>query len=676
MVFKKWKIADADKVKASELSEKFNIDPFVAFLLVSRGISGDLEVSEFLSSSRKFGDPFELKDMDKAVERIELATERGEKITVYGDYDCDGVTAASMLFMLLRDMGAEVDCYIPSRTDEGYGINTAAIDKLKEKGTRLIITVDNGISAVDEAAYIRSLGMELIITDHHRIGGALPEAVAVVNPHREDNGNAFADFAGVGVAFKLACALYGDTDDMLARFADLAAIGTIGDSVPLVGENRALVTAGLEMINGGSSIAARALKKAADIDGRVLSASDVAFFLCPRVNAAGRVDSAYRALELFIAEDYDDAVFKAQQLNMDNSHRQELETEIISSVKRKISASPRAFEKRVLVIASGEYHCGVIGLAAARVCEEYGKPAVIFSVDENGLATGSARSVEGFDIFDAISACSDILDKFGGHPMAAGLSLSADKIPLFEKRINDYALSAFGEAPVREINIDCKLSPFYLDLGLVKSLGSLEPFGAGNPEPVFALIGLTLISATPSSDGKHMRLECEKKGKKLRMVMFNCAAENFPFAVGDKIDAAVKAGSHFYNGKEYLSVKAVDIRKSGIDGEKFIKEKSAYERFEAGISEEVGGLYPDREICSAVYRLLKSKKIWRYGFDTLYFALSGITYGQLKYAVAAFEECGLVSVEGNVISVLPVSEKVDLMNAPVLKALKGRLHLG
>lgn len=674
MAYKKWKIADADKARASELSEKFNIDPFAAFLLVSRGISSDIEVSDFLSSSCGFGDPFELSDMDKAVERIEQAIDYQEKITVYGDYDCDGVTAASLLFLLLRDMGADVDYYIPSREDEGYGISIFAADKLKENGTRLIITVDNGIAAVEEAKYISSLGMELVITDHHQIGDALPEAVAVVNPHREDNGDVFHDLAGVGVAFKLACALYGDTQDMLSRFADLVAIGTVGDSVPLRGENRGLVRAGLEKINSGMSPAVQALKKAAGAEDKALSATGMAFFICPRVNAAGRVDSAYRAVELFTADDYETAVFKAQQLNIDNSHRQELETEIFESVKQMFSENPSLAQDRVIVIASEKYRKGVAGLAAARICEEYSKPAVVLCIDENGVASGSARSVEGFNIFEATAHCAELLDKFGGHPMAAGLSLPAGNVPLFKKRINEYAAEKFPQAPVQTVNIDCKLSPFYLDLELVKSLKLLEPFGEGNPEPVFALSALNIVSVTPSGNGKHIRLECEKKGKIVRMVKFKCTPDEFPFTAGDRIDAAVKVSSNHFKGKDYLSVQAVDIRKNGVDDEKYFSEKAAYEMFAAGISDD-DSVFPSREICSKVYRFLKAKGEWKYGFDALYFSLNGITYGQLKYALTAFEESGLTAADENIITVLPVSGKVDLMNSPTLKSLKGRLHL-
>ena len=674
MAYKKWIIADADKERASELSEKFNIDPFVAFLLVARGIKSDIEVSDFLASSCEFADPFLLKDMDKAVERIEQAIDYGEKITVYGDYDCDGVTSTALLYTLLNDMGADVDYYIPLRLEEGYGMNMSAIDKIKENGTKLIVTVDNGISAIEEADYVYSLGMELVVTDHHRIGDSLPRAEAVINPHREDNDILFRDFAGVGVAFKLACALYGDTDDMLYRFSELVAIGTVADVVPLRGENRGLVRQGLSIINSDPCYAVQALKKAAGLGDKRITASDIAFVISPRINAAGRVDTASRAVELFIADDLDTATFKAEQLNVDNVHRQELEQGVFDDVKLKIAEDPTLAEERVIVISGENYDHGVVGLAASRILEEYGKPTIIIGIDENGIARGSARSVDGFNIFEAISYCSELLTQFGGHPKAAGLSLDPDKIDLFRERINEYAKVNFTAPPVQTLNIDCKLSPFYLTLELAKSLSVLEPFGEANSEALFALMGLTVMSITPIGNGKHIRLECEKKGKKLRIVKFGCPPEDFPFAPGDKIDAAVKISVNPYNGKEYLSVQAVDIRKNKADGEKYFREKELFGLFEAEKSNDAS-VFPGREICSAVYRFLKSKGGWRYGIDELYFALEGVTYGQLRFALKAFEESGLISVSGGVIEICAVGSKVDLMNTPVMKALKGRIGL-
>ena len=315
MAFKKWNIAEADKEKASAISEKFNIDPFVAYLLAARGKVSEIAVSEFLSDEIRLSDPFDLLDMERAVERIEKAVESGEKITVYGDYDCDGVTSTVLLYSFLRDMGANVDFYIPSRETEGYGLNNAAVKSLCNSGTSLIVTVDNGVSAVSEAEYIYSLGMELVVTDHHRIPAELPRAEAIVNPHRQDGELPFTDFAGVGVAFKLVCAVYGDVDDMLERYADLVAIGTIGDIMPLEDENRGFVKAGLRLINNNSRLGLAALKRVAGYGDKYVGSGDVAFSLCPRINATGRIDNAMKAASLLLCDDRDDARFLAEQLD-------------------------------------------------------------------------------------------------------------------------------------------------------------------------------------------------------------------------------------------------------------------------------------------------------------------------------------------------------------------------
>jgi len=674
MAYKKWIIADADKEKASVLSEKFNIDPFIAFLLVARGADSDLAFSAFLSSSFEFSDPFHFKDMDAAVERIEAAIEYGEKITVYGDYDCDGITATALLVSLFRNMGANADYYIPSRENEGYGLNLSAIDKIKASGTNLIVTVDNGIAALKEAEYISDLGMDLIVTDHHQLGETLPKAVAVINPYRVENTISFRDICGVAVAFKLACALYGDTDDMLYQYADLVAIGTIADIVPLLHENRGFVKAGLEMINAFGRAGIAELKKIASGADKAYNSIDTAFLICPRINACGRVDDAAKAVELLLCEDRERAVFLANQLNLNNTHRQELEQEILADVKRQIKENTALVENRVIVIAGNGYHHGIVGIVASRIAEEYGKPAIIIGINEAGRARGSARSIDGFNIFDAVSYCSDLLMQFGGHPKAAGMELDAGSIHVFREKINEYAYNTFKIMPVPSIKIDCKLSPFYLDLELAKSLSVLEPYGECNPRAVFALMGLTLLSVTSMGGGKHIRLECAKKGKKIRIVKFGTAPEFFPFKPNDKIDAAVRISENHYNGRDYLSVQAMDIRCSGADEQKFFSEKEIFEGFVRNKNNDAS-VFPSRKICSVVYKALKAGGGRCADRDYLYFSLKDVTYGQMIFALKAFEESGLIRSDNKIITVSDVKSKVDLMNTDTMKALKGRLNI-
>lgn len=676
MPHKRWIVADADKEKASLLSEKLNIDPFIAFLLVSRGIDSELAASDFLSDSCVFTSPYSFVDMDKAVERINIALENDEKICIYGDYDCDGVTSTALLYTFLESIGANVIYFIPNRLTDGYGMNMSAIDEIKTAQTDLIITVDNGISAIEEAEYISSLGMDLVITDHHQIGDSLPKAWAVVNPHRPENNITFRDFAGVGVAFKLACALYdGDVDEMLEQYADLVAIGTIGDVVPLIGENRSLVKAGLDMINADSRIGITALKSASGNGESEMTSVEVAFQLCPRINAAGRMDTAYRALELLISDDYEQAQFKAQQLNLENAHRHEVESNILDDIKNMISADSLIADERVIVIAGRNYHHGVIGIVAARVVSEYGKPAIIIGIDDDGSCTGSARSVEGFNIFDAISSCSEILTHFGGHPLAAGLSMTENNIDAFRKKINTYAREMHPVMPSQSIRLDCKLSPFYLSTELADSLSLLEPYGADNSQPVFGLFNVTLLSVAPIGDGKHIRMELQKKGHSFKVVKFKTTVQSLPYKSGDIVDLAVSVSKNFYKGRYYLSVRCEDIRLNAVDDDKYFAQKSDYELFKLGISTK-GELYPARDCFALLYRFLKENNGWSYSFDDLYFALrQQLTYGQLSFAIQAFEEAGLIANNENGIVLNKIQGKAQLECTNVIKTLKGRFNI-
>lgn len=674
MAHKKWIIRDADKERASALSEKFNIDPMVAFLIVSRGITDDLTISNFIADTFEIVDPLLFADMDVAAHTIGDAIDNGEKICIYGDYDCDGVTATALLYSFFKSQGADVCYYIPSRDGEGYGLNKSAIDQIKAMGVSLIVTVDNGISAIEEAEYIYQLGMSLVVTDHHQLADRLPLAEAVVNPHRPDNDLDFNDYAGVGVAFKLACAMYdGSTEDLINEYIDLVAIGTIGDVVPLVAENRAFVKRGLSKINNNPRIAIKAFT---DSNGakKEYGATDIAFQLCPRINAAGRLDDASKAVEFLVSGSIDDAAFKCDQLNIENSHRQEIEKNIIADIDEQIAANPSLVNNRVIVIDGKNYHHGVIGIVAAHILERYGKPTIIIGVDDDGIARGSARSVDGFNIYEAISSCSDDLVQFGGHPLAAGLSLDKDNIDLFRLHINEYAFKNFDVMPAQTITLDCKISPFYLNLDLVSSLEVLEPYGCSNPQAVFGLYNLKLINVTPLSDGKHIRLDLEKKGKVIRVVKFNEPIEQFPYKQGQMLNLAVKISKNLFKDKYYLSVQALDIRLATTDDDKYFSEKGAYELFESkGVINN--SLYPSRSVCGDIYRYLKSNNGYPYSFDDLYFELqSAVTYGQLQYALVAFEQAGLISINKG-ITINNVNNKVNLEDTPILKSLRGRLNV-
>lgn len=672
MSYKKWIIENVDKSIASSLSEKLNMDPLIAYLLAVRGIENELEASEFLSDSVRLLSPFSFTDMDKAADRVRKAIDGGEKICVYGDYDCDGVTATVLLYTFLESMGADVSYYIPHRQLDGYGMNINSIDKIYSQGTSLIVTVDNGITAFDEAEHVRSLGMSLVITDHHQPGDRIPVADAVVNPHR-DSGRLFCDFAGVGVAFKLACAVYdGDDQDLIDQYADLVAIGTIGDIVPLVEENRCLVKAGLELINNDTRLGIAVLKAISGCAEKDMTSGDVAFQLCPRINAAGRMNNAASAVELLISDDMQTARHYAQLLCEENDHRHQVESEIAEDIKDQIAKDPSLAKDRVIVVEGKGYHKGVIGISASHIVEAYGKPSIVIGVDENGNGTASARSVEGFNICDAIAQCADLLTHFGGHPLAAGFGIKSENIPQFRRRINQYAGEHFAVMPVEALHIDCKISPFYLTVDLADQIGALEPYGACNKQPVFGLFNMALNNVTPIGDGKHIKIEAVKKGKIFRIVMFRRTPENFPYKIGDSLDFAVKISKNLFKGKQYLSIQAIDVRKNGSDADRFLFEKADYQLFESGGKHKTA-LYPTRDVCSVIYKFLKQNNGWSYTVEDLYFALEQkVSFGQLCYALDAFEDAGLINRDGK-ITLISVTRKADLDATETLKNLKGRL---
>ncbi len=674
MAHKKWIIPNVDKDFVSDLSEKYNMDPLIAYLLAARGITDELAVSEFLSDGVRLSSPFDFYEMDKAKNAVISAVENGDKICVYGDYDADGVTATSLLYLFLESLGADVDYYIPHREREGYGLHIEAIDKIASNGTKLIVTVDTGINAVEESEYIYSLGMKLVVTDHHRLSDTLPRAEAVINPYRKENNLTFCDFAGVGVAFKLACAVYdGDSGDILEDFSDLVAIGTIGDIVPLLGENRCLVKKGLKVLNESPRLGIEAFRRVSAGSEKEYSSGDVAFQIVPRINAAGRVDSPDRAVKLLVCDDYDNALLLADQLNGDNTHRRELEDNILDDIHEKIKSGYADVSKRVIVVWGDNYHKGVIGIVASHLVEEFSKPAIVISVDSNGTANGSCRGIEGFNIFDSLSYCSDLLIRFGGHPLAGGFSLKNENIELFSEKINEFARLKYQVMPIQCLDLDCKLSAHYLNLELAENLECLEPYGASNQKAQFGLFNFTLTDVVPIGDNKHIRIEIEKQQRRFKVVMFRTKASDFPYFPGDKIDVAVRISKNLYNGKNYLSVQAIDIRLNKSDDDKYFSEKGDFELFCEGNAPKTD-IMPTRDICAKIYRFLKLNSNVTFSEDDIYFRFQQeITYGCAVNCVNAFEDCGLVERKNGRIKLLDVSGKVDLMNSETVNNLKRRL---
>ncbi len=670
---KKWVVSDCDKDLAASLAENCGVDPFAAYLLCARGMTDDFEVESFLYDTDLL-DPYSLPDMEKAVERINKALEDGEKITVFGDYDADGVTSTALLYSYLCSRGANVDYYIPDREGEGYGMNIAAIDVLKSRATSLIITVDNGISAIEEIKHAKEIGIDVVVTDHHRVGDELPDAVAVVDPHREDSFCEFSDWAGVGVAFKLVCALENGEDyDVLEKYGDLVTVGTIADIVSLKGENRIIVRSGIAILNASyqDGTLRKGLASLFEISGNngAIDSASVAFRIAPRINAAGRMGSAERAVKLLLTDDAQEAKELSEEISQANAQRQVTETKISEAAIEFIEGRPDIKYSRVIVVEGEDWHQGVIGIVASRLTERYGKPCIVIS--KNGaLAKGSGRSIDGFCLYDALAYCSDILVQYGGHVLAAGLTVESDKIDLFREKINEFALK--GEPAVPVLNIDCKINPVSINTELLNSINILEPFGAENPQPLFGLYNMELTGIQPVGAGKHLRLSLRRKSTSISVIMFSVPQEEFPYTVGDTVDVAVKLGVNEYQGKPQVSIQAKGIKLSKISDNEVCNSMRAYEDFclNAPLSAESKEmLFVDRDFCGNVYRFVKANNGWNYTTEILCYRLGlpSQKTGACQIALDVFCELGILIYNEGKYIIPEESVKSALDNSQIFK---------
>ena len=670
---KKWLVSALDKELASDIAEEYDIDPFCSLLLVSRGITDDSEIFDFFSKECRLSDPFEIKDMDKAAERIRKAIEEKEKILIYGDYDADGVTSTALLYLYLKSENADVITYIPDRNSEGYGLNLDAVKEISEKGVKLIITVDNGISAFNEADYISSLGMDLVITDHHKASHTIPQAVAVVDPHRYDCPSEFKLWAGVGVAFKLVCALSDKTtDELLDLYSDLVTIGTIGDIVSLTGENRAIVKHGLKILNKTTRPGVKALKQIAGVDGKEINASTVAFSLVPRINAIGRISSAEEAFRLLISEEEGNALFYAQTVDSSNVTRQDVEKIISGEAEAQIRNNPEMLYDRVLIFSGENWHGGVIGIVAARLTQKYGKPCIVIT-DDGKEAKGSGRSIEGFSLYEAINSASHLLNHFGGHTLAAGFGLDSENIDDFKKAIQDYAKTV--EMPFATVALDCKLKPEFISADVLDVISALEPFGAGNPQPMFGLFGMTLTSVQPIGGGKHLRLSLRRGNATVSALYFGVTLNDFPYDEGDILDLAVRLEKNEYMGQTKVSIYIKDVRMSGTDDDKYLRSVRLYEKLkrkEKLSEKQIEFITPTRQNIADVFRFIRSNKGWKHDLDVLCYRLSsdGSDACRVLTAIDVLEELGIFRKNGNEILLADTECKVNLDDSKLLGYLK------
>ena len=670
---KKWRVSALDKELASDIAEEYDIDPFCSLLLVSRGITDDSEIFDFFSKECRLSSPFEIKDMDKAVERIRRAIEQKEKILIYGDYDADGVTSTALLYLYLKSENADVSTYIPDRNSEGYGLNLDAVKEISENGVKLIITVDNGISAFSEAEYISALGMDLVITDHHKASQNIPQAVAVVDPHRYDCPSDFKLWAGVGVAFKLVCAVSDKTsEELLDLYSDLVTIGTIGDIVSLTGENRAIVKHGLKLLNNTHRPGIKALKKISGVDGKEINASTVAYSLVPRINAIGRITTAEEAFRLLVSESDSKAMPYAQMVDSSNVTRQDIEKLISGEAEVQIRDNPDMLHDRVLIFSGKDWHGGVIGIVAARLTQKYGKPCLVIT-DNGKEAKGSGRSIEGFSLYDAISSASHLLNHFGGHTLAAGFGMDSENLPAFKKAVQDYAKTV--DMPFATVDLDCRLKPEFISADVLDVISQLEPFGAGNPQPLFGLFGMTLSSVQPIGSGKHTRLSLKRGNATVTALYFGVTVNDFPYNEGDIVDLAVRLEKNEYMGQVKVSVYVKDIRMSGTDDEKYLKSVRLYEKLkrkEKLSDKQIDFITPTRQNIADVFRFLRSNRGWKHDIDVLCYRLSsdGSDACRVLTAIDVLEELGIVRKNGNEILLADTEQKVNLEDSKLLSYLR------
>ena len=714
---KKWIVESSFEKNAkviAKISEELKIHPIIAKLLFKRGYTDVKSAKRFIGmESEMLENPFEMKDISKGIERINQAIQRKEKITVYGDYDVDGVTSVCTLYLYLKSKGADIDYYIPNRSGEGYGVSTQAIDAIKSEGTSLIITVDTGTTANDEVLYAKSLGVDFVITDHHECRAEIPEACAVINPHRPDCKYPFKELAGVGVVFKLItafeekickksrkdAALY-----VFSKYADLVAIGTIADVMPIKEENRIIVSYGLNMIQNTERHGVLALMDASSSRENQradtykkrskITSGYVGYTLAPRINAAGRIRSAKIAVELFLADNMLDARAIAEELCLANKERQTEENKIMKEAYEKIEAM-NLDEKSVIVLDADTWHHGVIGIVASRITEKYSRPSILVSFEGNedsedkmlDVGKGSGRSIKGMNLVDALCYCSENLLKFGGHELAAGLSVRRDKLEIFKEQINEYAKKNLSESDmIPTIEADCVIDFDDVNIQLAHQLQRLEPYGVGNPIPTFVLKSVYVNEITGVSEGKHTRFSFGNGTQSVTGMYFSNSPESLGIYPGDRVDVLFNLDINEWLGRKSVQLIVKDVRHSREEIEAEIYEKKRFEEVWAGEAYTADeGYFPIREDFVNLYKYITM--CIRGGQDTfthkdLYTKLSKlypsskIGYVKLKIMLKVFIELNIIGIDEPEEEIykfkLHYSSKVNLDKSSLLKRLKSQ----
>ncbi len=667
MKYEKWEAA----IPASKAGGQPDL---VRLVLAARGIVDEGAARAFLRTDEGLlHDPAAMRDLSAAAARLERALAAGERIAVYGDYDVDGVTATCLLYDFLRRRGGQVVYYIPRRLEDGYGLNRAGLDALRVQGAKVVVTVDCGITAVDEVEYAKDIGLEVIVTDHHACKETLPDAVAVVDPHRPDCPYPFDGLAGVGVALKLAMAMGARLDD----YADLAALGTVADVMPLVDENRAIVARGLKALNAVPRPGLQALLEAAGAEEKV-SAVTLGYTLAPRINAAGRLGVTQVAMDLLLSRDLAQAMPLAQELCELNRRRQALEGEIFDSCVARVEAETAG--AGAIVLAGEGWHQGVVGIVASRLAERFQKPAFMISLQE-GMGKGSCRSAGELSVFEALQSAQDLLEGFGGHAMAAGFTVREENIPALRDRLDRWTRENRGPDHPVSLRVDVALPDAEaLTPQAVEALERLEPFGAGNPKPVFTLPRAVLLNMNRvGQDGKHMRLYLRCKAQRLPGIFFSCPQEGWEFQEEDRVDLAFTPQINDFRGRRSVQLVIQDLRPTPCS---YQRDRSILRKYRSGrplTALEAQALIPSRVEFEGLWRYLRAQG------GTVVDNLGSVTRGCAQWSGAeeslcrtqigleVFQERGLIALEGRRedlrVTVLPHGGKVELEASPILVQL-------
>ena len=681
---KRWELRPQNST--TEYTTGTGLSQLGQMVLTARGITEALQVQDFLRTDYGLlADPFLMPDMEQAVAVLKAAIGAGEKIAVYGDYDVDGVTATCILIQYLNRCGARCEYYIPDRMSEGYGLNTQAIQALHDSGVSLLITVDSGITAMEEVAFAKSLGMKVIITDHHECKEEIPKADAVVNPRRLDSSYPFKELAGVGVAFKFLCAMEQGRhtlEQMMELYGDIVAIGTVADVMPLVNENRAIVWGGLKILEKTKNRGIAALMRKLNLFGKPMSATTVSFMMAPRINAAGRLGGASNAAKMLLTDNEEEAADIADLLCDLNAQRQMAENEIYQQVIKQLDTEYSKGSQQPIVMWGENWHNGVIGIVASRLAEKYFVPAVLISL-EGDQGKGSGRSVKGFNLYQALEKTGHLLQKYGGHEMAVGLTVDRAMLPEWKEQLTACCVAAMQEADITPtIVIDCEIGESLLTLEQVEGLDKLEPFGMCNPQPVFLIRNMHIEEITPIGKDRHVRLSVKGEKGTYAALAFGLSAGNCPFVQGDRVDLVCTVDINDFRGNRSVQLIVKDMKLTGEEQAKDRADMALYEKVMAGRAtrEELEQVVPNRDDLVAVFRHLKCKledtehKLSAISRKIQYETRQHISIAKLLICIDVMAEFGIVTWNRNddsiTIQVHDIGKKIDIGKSTVLNSLQ------